>query len=175
VDDVVGVAGFVLPGSRVDILVTMENTGALDEAATRLVLQNLEVVSAGQSIERAQDGTPQQVPVVTVIVGPEEAEQLALAHSNGRLQLALRNPLDLDSTDTPGIRASQLLGGASRPQPAPVARAASPSPAARAPAAPQQPNSFQLEVYRGPERSTSTVEQTLEGGGGDGPRMTRWQ
>lgn len=167
VDDVVGVAGFVIPGSRVDILVTLDQTGQLNEAATRLVLQNIEVVSAGQSIERTQDGAPQDVAVVTVLVGPEEAEQLALAHSDGRLQLALRNPLDLDSTQTPGIRSSQLLGGPVRPQPAPVVRAA-PAPAPRAPAAPQQPTSFQLEVYRGPERTTSTVEQTLEAGEGDG-------
>jgi len=166
VDDVVGVAGFVLPGSRVDILVTLDRTGQLDEAATRLVLQNIEVVSAGQSIERTQDGTPQQVPVVTLLVGPDEAEQLALAHSNGRLQLALRNPLDFDSTQTPGIRSSQLLAGPAQPQP--VAVRAAPRPAASAPAAPQQPQRFELEVYRGPERSTSTVEQTLEAGGGGG-------
>lgn len=168
VDDVVGVAGFVLPGSRVDILVTLDQAGQINEAATRLVLQNIEVVSAGQSIERTQDGAPQDVAVVTLIVGPDEAEKLALAHSDGRLQLALRNPLDLDSTQTTGIRSSQLLSGASAPQPAPVVRAA-PAPVNRAPAAPQQPSSFQLEVYRGPERTTSTVEQSLEAGEGEAP------
>jgi pilus assembly protein CpaB len=161
VDDVVGVAGFVLPGSRVDVVVTMPESGQQTEAATRLVLQNIEVVSAGQSIERTPDGTPQQVAVVTLLVGPDEAEQLALAHSNGRLQLALRNPLDQDSTNTPGIRASQLIAGRAPPQP--VVRATAPRPAA-APAAPAGPQRFELEVYRGPERSTSEVEQTLEGG-----------
>ncbi len=168
VDDVVGVAGFVLPGSRVDVLVTLDRVGQQDEAATRLVLQNLEVVTAGQSIERRPDGTPQQVPVVTLLVDPDEAEQLALAHSNGRLQLALRNPLDLDSTSTGGIRASQLLAGPPQPQPAVVQAAPRPAGPAPAPAAPAQPQRFQLEVYRGPQRSTSEVEQTLEAGGGGG-------
>ncbi len=162
VDDVVGVAGFVLPGTRVDVVVTMDRADDLSEPATRLVLQNLEVMSAGQSIERNPQGEPVQVPVVTLLVDPEEAETLALAHSNGRLQLALRSPLDVDSVDTRGIWASQVIGG--RPQPT---VAASPAPrAAPARAAPQPSPQVELEVYRGPQRSTSTVDTTLGGGGG---------
>jgi len=162
VDEVVGVAGFVLPGTRVDVVVTMDRTGSSDEAQTRLVLQNIEVVSAGQSLERDPDGNPVEVAVVTVLVGPEQAEQLALSHSNGRLQLALRNPLDMDSVSTPGISASQVIAG--RPQP--VVRSTAPRPAA-APVQ-QAPTQLQLEVYRGPERSTSDVDRTLEAGGGGG-------
>jgi pilus assembly protein CpaB len=162
VDEVVGVAGFVLPGTRVDVLVTMERTGTSEEARTRLVLQNIEVVSAGQSLERDPDGNPVEVAVVTLVVGPEEAEQLALSHSSGRLQLALRNPLDMDSVATPGISASQVIAGRTQPAPRPAAapRAAAPPVAA--------PSSLQLEVYRGPERSTSEVERTLEASGGGG-------
>lgn len=158
VDDVVGVAGFVLPGTRVDVLVTMDRAAGQNEAATRLVLQNLEVISAGQSLERNPEGEPQQVPVVTLLVGPEEAEQLALAHSNGRLQLALRSPLDLDTVSTPGIRASRLIAGA--PAPRPVVASAP----RRAPA-PQRSSQVPLEIYRGPERSTTTVDTTIGGGG----------
>jgi pilus assembly protein CpaB len=156
VDDVVGVSGFVLPGTRVDVLVTMDRAAGQDEAATRLVLQNLEVISAGQSLERNPEGEPQQVPVVTLLVGPIEAEELALAHSNGRLQLALRSPLDLDSVSTPGIRASRLIAGA--PAPRPVVRSSAPAPA------PAAPSNTQLEIYRGPERSTADVDPTIGGG-----------
>lgn len=158
VDDVVGVAGFVLPGTRVDVLVTMDRAAGQNEAATRLVLQDLEVISAGQSLERNPEGDPQQVPVVTLLVTPEEAEKLALAHSNGRLQLALRGPLDLDTVSTPGINASRLIAG--RPEPRPVVRAAPSS----APA-PRRPAAVELEIYRGPERSTATVDTTIGGGG----------
>jgi pilus assembly protein CpaB len=157
VDDVVGVAGFVLPGTRVDVVVTMDRSANQNEPATRVVLQNLEVISAGQSLERNPDGEPQQVPVVTLLVDPEEAEQLALAHSNGRLQLALRSPLDMDTVSTPGIRAGELIAGRAPPR-AVVA-------AAPRPAAPRPPSQVQLEVYRGPERSTAEVEPTIGGGG----------
>ncbi len=158
VDDVVGVAGFVLPGTRVDVVVTMDRAAGQEEAATRLVLQNLEVISAGQSLERNPEGEPQQVPVVTLLVNPEEAEQLALAHSNGRLQLALRSPLDLDTVNTRGIRASELIAGRARPR---AVAAAGPR---RAPA-PARSSTVELEIYRGPERSTATVDTTIGGGG----------
>ncbi len=95
---------------------------------------------------------------MTLLVNPEEAEQLALAHSNGRLQLALRSPLDLDTVSTPGIRATQLIAG--RPPPRAVLAAAP-----RRAVEPQRPAQIQLEVYRGPERETATVDTTVGGGG----------
>lgn len=147
VDDVVGVSGFVLPGTRVDVLVTIERAAGQEQPATRLVLQNLEVVSAGKSIERDVEGKPQEVSVVTLVVGPEEAEKLALAHTSGRLQLALRNPLDLDSVQTPGIDTRQLIAG--RPVPRATIRSA------RRPSGPVR---LQMEIYRGHERTTSTVD-----------------
>jgi pilus assembly protein CpaB len=166
VDEVVGVAGFVLPGTRVDILVTMDRTGGTQpEAATRLFLQGIEVVSAGQSLERDPDGNPVEVAVVTLLVSPEQAEQLALSHSNGRLQLALRNPLDMDSVQTSGITASQVIAG--RPQPQPAVRAG-PVTTSTATARPPPAGPLMLEVYRGPERTTSEVEPTLGPGAGCG-------
>jgi len=157
VDDVVGVAGFVLPGTRVDVVVTMERGARQGEPTTQVVLQNLEVISAGQSIERNPNGQPQQVAVVTLLVGPDQAEKLALAHSNARIQLALRNPLDVDSVGTSGIQASHLIGG----PPVPVQRRA---------AAPRIPTRLEVEIYRGPERSTSTVDPTVGGNReGDSP------
>ena len=146
VDDVVGVSGFVLPGTRVDVLVTLDRAAGEERPSTRLVLQNITVVSAGTSIEQDPTGDPKEVSVVTLLVSPEDAEKLALAHTSGRLQLALRNPLDLDSVQTPGIDSRQLVAG--RPRPRPV-RSRS-----RAP----EPSPLRMEVYRGPERSTSTVD-----------------
>lgn len=156
VDDVVGVAGFVLPGTRVDVVVTMERGARQGEPITQVVLQNLEVISAGQSIERNPNGDPEQVSVVTLLVGPDEAEMLALAHSNAQIQLALRNPMDMDSVSTPGIQASHLIGG--RPVPRAAPRGAPPRPSPR----------LQVEIYRGPERTTSTVDTTVGGNGGSG-------
>lgn len=157
VDDVVGVAGWVLPGTRVDVVVTMDRASQQSEPATRVVLQNLEVLAAGSSIERDLNGDPQTVQVVTLLVDSEEAEELALAHSNGRLQLALRNPLDLESVETRGIHASHIIAG--RPAPR-VVQSTSPAPA------PRPSTSVQVEVYRGPQRSTSTVDPTVQGTGG---------
>jgi pilus assembly protein CpaB len=153
VDDVVGVAGFVLPGTRVDVIVTMERGARQGEPATQVVLQNLEVLSAGQSIERNLNGEPRQVSVVTLLVDPDQAEKLALAHSNARLQLALRNPMDLDSVSTPGIQASRLL----------AAPPAAPRVVPRSSPAPRPPSRLQVEVYRGPERTTSTVDPVIRG------------
>src|SRR3954469_5171970 len=92
VNDVVGVAGFVLPGMRVDVLVTGRPSGR-DETLTRTVLQNVPVLSAGQTIQT--DGKSAiSAPVVTLLVTPDDAEALTLANIEGRIQLVLRNSSD---------------------------------------------------------------------------------
>jgi len=146
VDQVIGVAGFTLPGTRVDILVTLDQVAGVPEAITQIVLQNIVVLTAGQVIERDTDGEPITVPVVTLLVEPEEAEKLTLATSKGRIQLALRNTLDLDTVDTPGVRPRGLL----RQQK--VVRAGRSVPAA-----------ISVEVYRGPERAVESVKRPPEG------------
>ena len=95
VDEVVGVAGFVLPGMRVDVLVSGNPPGsdAQDGVITKTILQNIQVLSAGVNIQRDAQGKPQQVQVVTLLVTPEQAQLLSLA-SNLKIQLVLRNPLD---------------------------------------------------------------------------------
>lgn len=152
VDDVIGVAGFVVPGTRVDVVVTLDRTTGQEDAATQLILQNIEVMATGQSIQRDSRGEPQAATVVTLLVDPEDGERLALSASNGRIQLALRNSMDLDSVSTSGVRVSGLLMG---PRPAPVVvRAPSgPAPPPRVVA----PSQFRVEVYRGPERTEATV------------------
>lgn len=108
VDDVIGVAGFVLPSTRVDVLVTMTPPGS-DDTASRVILQNVHAVAAGQEIQRDEDGTPMTVTVITLLVTPEDAERLVLAASQGRIQMALRNTLDVDTLDTSGARVSALM------------------------------------------------------------------
>jgi len=153
VDDVIGVAGFVVPGTRVDVLVTLDRTAGQEDPATQLILQNIEVMASGQSIQRDSRGEPQAATVVTLLVGPDEGERLALSSTNGRIQLALRNSMDLDSVNTAGIRASGLL---LRPRPAPGPVVFRPRVAGPAPA-PPPPSQFRVEVYRGPERTEATV------------------
>jgi len=157
VNDVVSVAGWVRPGTRVDVLVTLNQVINQQEPITQVVLQNVEVLGNDRSIQRGDQGEAGQISVVTVLVTPEQAERLAMAESGGRLQLALRNQMDQDTLETTGVRTSQLLRG--RPQPvftgAPRAASTSSAPAA----APRPQGRVTVEVYRGPQRSESTVER----------------
>ena len=144
VDQVVGVAGFVLPNTRVDVLLTMPIPGT-PEPATRILMQNVLTLAAGQSIQQDKEGKPLPVPVVTFLVTPEQAETLALASQQGRIQLTLRNTLDTAGVRTNGTRVSALMGGV---RPPPARR----SPGRSAPA-PQAPAPTTVEVYRGGVRS----------------------
>ncbi len=92
VDEVVGVAGFVLPGTRVDVLVTVDQLAKYEEPTTKVILQNITVLAAGQTVQENEQGEPQTVTVVTLVVTPDEGEKLALSSSKGRIQLA-RNPI----------------------------------------------------------------------------------
>ncbi len=117
VNDVVGVAGFLLPGMRVDVLVTGRPPGR-NESYTRTVLQNVTVLSAGQTIET--DGKSQSIntPVVTLLVSPADAETLTLANSEGHIQLVLRNSSDQQVAGTRGRQTLELYGVAQTPVPA---------------------------------------------------------
>jgi pilus assembly protein CpaB len=108
VNDVVGVAGFVLPGMRVDVLVTARPPGRSD-LFTRTVLQNIQVLSAGQTIQT--DGKSQSInaPVVTLLVVPAEAEALTLANVEGHIQLVIRNSTDQQSVGTRGRQLGELF------------------------------------------------------------------
>lgn len=122
VNEVVGVAGFVLPGMRVDVLVSGNppNDQALG-TETKTILQNIEVLSAGQSIQKDAENKPVSVQVVNLLVSPEQAEALSLASNEARIQLVLRNPLDNDEAKTPGTAMAYLFGRAYFSQtPAPV-------------------------------------------------------
>lgn len=118
VDEVVGVAGFVTPGQRVDVLISGDPPNSTDpRAGTRVktLLQNLQVLSAGTDIQKDAEGKPQQVHVVNLLVTPEQAEVLSLASSRTQIQLVLRNPLDTKVADVPGSAVANLFDGTMEP------------------------------------------------------------
>jgi pilus assembly protein CpaB len=113
VDEVIGVAGFVVPGTRVDLVVTVRKIRNDDEPMSRTVVSNVLVLTAGTKFdqEKAKDGQPQPSTVVTLAVLPSDAERIALASSEGKISLALRNPMDVLPTETPGIKVTALMRG----------------------------------------------------------------
>jgi len=119
VNEVVGVAGFVTPGMRVDVLITGNPPGGTGAQGSlvRTLLQNIEVLSAGTDIQRDAEGKPLQVQVVNLLVTPAQAEILSLASSETRIQLVLRNPLDNTLNKPPGTATAQLFNESSPPKP----------------------------------------------------------
>ena len=111
VDEVVGVAGFVTPGMRVDVLISGNPPGPVNPAEgtkVRTLFQNVEVLSAGTDIQKDNEGKPQQVQVVNLLVTPEQAELLSLASTQAHIQLVLRNPLDTQTAQLSGSAVTQL-------------------------------------------------------------------
>jgi pilus assembly protein CpaB len=152
VNDVSGVAGFVTPNTRVDVLLTIDDKVNTTEPATRIIMQDVRALAAGQQIQPDKDGKPVSVGVVTFLVSPEQAETLALASQQGSIQLALRNMLDTTRVKTNGTRTSALLGG-------PIGRplgarrpAVSRGPTTAAAPVPQASQTV-IEVYRGGTRT----------------------
>ena len=115
VNEVVGVAGFVVPGMRVDILISGNPPGSNGSVGTvtKTLLQNIEVLSAGQNYQKDSEGKPVQVQVVNLLVTPEQAETLSLASNETRIQLVLRNPLDTEMSKTNGTAMGNLFAGGS--------------------------------------------------------------
>ena len=111
VDDVIGVAGFIKPGDRVDVMVTIEPEGGKQaNMMSKMILENVKVLASGTQMERkGKDEEPKPVQVITVEVDVEEAEKLALASTQGKLRLALRNPLNSEKVLTKGANVGALL------------------------------------------------------------------
>jgi pilus assembly protein CpaB len=161
VNEVIGVAGYVLPGTRVDVLATVNPTGGSGDITSKVVLTNVQVLTAGTKIERAEkDNKPMPVSVVTLLVGPEESERLTLAATEGKIQLALRNPLDKSIPATPGIRPAALLGyGAPTKAAAARTRVASGAKPAVATPIVTEPTATTVEIIRGDKRAHEIVRQ----------------
>jgi pilus assembly protein CpaB len=149
VDDAVKESGFVLPNSRVDVLVTMARSGGSQDRVAKVILQDVLVLAAGQTVEM-RDNKPVQVTTVTLALTPEEGERLALALNQGKLTLATRNLRDGTIVQTRGVTPAALLAD-TRPAPSRPATAAAPrSPrAAAAPAPPRLPDAHAIAVMRG--------------------------
>jgi pilus assembly protein CpaB len=129
VDKVVGVSGFIHPGNRVDVLVTLSRTDRQNEPTTKIVLENILVLATGTELEKSgKQEKPAQVDVITLEVTPEEGEKLALAAQEGKLQLALRNYADTATSDTRGTTIPGLLSRVEAPKAA-VKKVAAPRPA----------------------------------------------
>ena len=158
VNEVVGVAGYVLPGNRVDVVATASPTDARADTTSKVVLANVQVLTAGTRMEQNGDQSkPVQVTVVTLLVYPEQAERLALASTEGKIQLALRNPLDQGAPTTPGIKTSGLMGSVAAPvrQSAGTSRPRAAQPVMQTvPAAAPLPT---VEMIRGDKRATEVI------------------
>jgi len=145
VDEVVGVAGFVTPGMRVDVLISGNPPGPanlVQGTKVKTLLQNIQVLSAGTDIQKDAEGKPQQVQVVNLLVSPDQAELLSLASNQAKIQLVLRNPLDNQMAHPPGTAMNTLFAdGTVKP---PVVSHRAPPPAARI---------YLVEVFNGSKRT----------------------
>ena len=148
VNDVVSVAGFVQPGSRVDVLLT-GNAASSAEHQTTTVLTNVAVIAVGKNLERNATGEAQSAPVITLLVSPDDAQKLALAGQQGRIQLALRNPLDTHQPEIAATRESSLYPGGQPPATV-VPKAKIHKAAAHTP--PPAPQTYTVEMIRGSKR-----------------------
>jgi pilus assembly protein CpaB len=117
VDEVVGVAGFVTPGMRVDVLASGTPPGATDQGGSqsKTILQNIQVLSAGTDIQKDAEGKPQQVQVVNLLVTPEDAQTLTLASNQLKIQLVLRNPLDTKVTPVASTAMNRMFTDSAPP------------------------------------------------------------
>jgi len=158
VDKVIGVSGFVHPGNRVDVLVSLQRADRKDNPITKIVLQNIPVLAAGTEMEQKdRNEKPVQVDVITLELSPEEAEKLALATTEGKIQLALRNYNSSEEVSTRGATIPTLLSGQSGPA-RPVVKKAGEQ---RTVVTAKLDTAFKVEVLRGSEKTIKTfrVEQ----------------
>jgi pilus assembly protein CpaB len=176
VNEVVGVSGFVVPGMRIDVLISGNRPNGDQQLGTitRTLLQNLEVLSAGTDFKKDPEGKPVQVQVVNLLVTPEQAELLSLASAQTQIQLVLRNPLDHDITKTPGTALGLLFSGGrlKAEQEAPAAKPRAPRVAAVGPKppavifaapAPKKEEPFVMEIISGTKKAEQKFATNGEG------------
>lgn len=150
VNEVVSVAGFVTPGTRVDVLLTGTPGGGVEQQTTT-VLQNIAVLASGHTLERSSTGEAQNTAVITLLVTPDDAERLTLASSEGKIQLALRNPLDTRQDELAAANSRGLYKGAAAPAPMHVVSHTA-RPVTVTPIAPPS-TGVSVEVYQGDKKT----------------------
>lgn len=146
-NEIVGVAGFLYPGSHVDVLATYTLPGGTG-SVTQTVLQNVEVLTAGQTIEPDPQGKPQAVSVVTLLLSPEDSQKLLLTSTQGAIQFVLRGGVDQTTAAVNPTRLDELISGKKPSAPAPVAAKIAPKAAP-----PPAPQAYVLEVIQGTQRT----------------------
>src|SRR6266581_3643859 len=114
-NEVTNIAGFIFPGSHVDVLVTLRTENTTESTETHTVLQNVQVLSTGTKMDPDPNGKPENVNVVTLLVSPEQSEKLALAQNQGTIHFVLRNGGDSANTDVPAVDMAELTGIAKKP------------------------------------------------------------
>lgn len=156
VNDVVSVAGFVIPGTHVDVIVTGVPSGISSDpgnVTTTTVLQDVPVLAAGKKLQHDSQGQPQDVPVITLLVSPKDAQLLTLASSEGKIQLALRNPTDVKKQDTSAVKNAAVYGQASAAAPRPKSKTKTISvPNTQVV---KDPVAYNIEVIRGDKREVT--------------------
>jgi pilus assembly protein CpaB len=151
VNEVIGVAGFVVPGTRVDVLLTGNPSGAPDQQTTT-VLENVAVIATGQKLERNTAGDPQLTAVITLLVSPDDAQKLTLATTQGKIQLALRNPLDTQQRELASVSTGSLYKGISAPPPPAALRPKTTKHAATPVPTTTLPSAYTIEVIKGTKK-----------------------
>ncbi len=166
VNEVVGLAGFVSPGMRVDVLVSGAGSLQGSESGTmcRTILQNIEVLSAGQKVERNIEGKPESAQVVNLLVTPSQAETLNLASGQTRVQLVLRNPLDTEDSNTSGASLAKLLGNGTQPanRPMPIVAAPAPRSVVPKPTPVRGPEVATVEIFNGNRHTEQKFEMAAK-------------
>jgi pilus assembly protein CpaB len=158
-NEIVGVAGFLFPGSHVDVLATFRPTGANQDPLTQTILQDVEVITAGQKIQPDPQGKPETVNVVTLLLSPEDSEKLLLASSQATIHFVLRSGADREKVETKAVSMPELVSGIKKQAPVVeekkprrrVARAEKPPP-------PKPPDFYTVEVIHGDKRTEETFE-----------------
>jgi pilus assembly protein CpaB len=163
---------------RVDVLIAGTGPGGASQSGVlaRTILQNIEVLSAGQKFEKNMEGKPEEAQVVNLLVSPDQAEILSLAGSETKVQLVLRNPMDTEELPTKGTSISRLFGGAvgapdaaaHRPMEEPmrphiVSRRIDPPTPATQPAVTRKPEADTIEVFTGSKRTEQQVTPEVKG------------
>ncbi len=154
VSDISSVGGFVQAGTRVDVLMT-GNPGGSGEPQTITVLKNVAVLANGMNLDHSVvRGESQNAPVITLAVSPDDAEKLALATAQGRIQLALRNPMDTSQNDIAAVGMHSLYQKTGMPAPPVVHPKVKPATVTQAPAPPPT-----VEVIKGDKRDVTKVDE----------------
>lgn len=161
VNEVIGVAGFIDPGTRVDLVVTIRKN---EDTTSRTAVSNVQVLSAGTRAEQEKSRTgsasPSSAAVVTLLVTPQDAERIALAQAEGQIMLVLRNPMDTEITATSGVHAAALFGPDVAPPAAPVVARPAPRKPPVVPAAviaPPPSKIYTVEAIRAAKRTEEVV------------------